>query len=345
MAALEILLFAMGFTMAAAVVLSAVRTVAVPRGEQVLLSKALFTTSRHVFRAMTRLARTPESKEAFRARMAPMTMLLMPFVWALGVILGYSLMFWALGVRPYKDALVLSGSSFTTLGFRSTTSFVEMLLAISEALLGLGLVALLISFMPSLYGAFSRREALVSRLEVRAGHPPSPEEHILRAHRIGWLESLDTWAHWEQWFIEVEEAHTTYPALNFFRSPVPGRSWITSSATVLDSASLMQSTVAVPNSAEASLCIRAGYVALRRIADYFELDHPQDPGSGDAIAIKRSEFDGICDRLAAEGVPIVEDRDQAWADFVGWRVNYDQALIAICSMVEAPPGTWTTKTA
>lgn len=342
MLAVEILVFVVGLWAAVAVVFSAVRTVAVPRGEQVWLARVLFGVSGAVFSMLIGLVRSEDHKEAFRARYAPMTMLMMPFVWALGVIGGFSAMFWALDVRPYRDALVLSGSSFTTLGFRSTDSFLELLLAIGEALLGLGLVALLLSFMPSLYSAFSRREALVARLEVRAGRPPSPEEMILRAYRIGWLESLaDTWSHWEQWFIEVEEAHTTYPALNFFRSPVAWRSWVTASGTVLDTASLLQSSVAVPNAPEASLCIRAGYTALNRIADFLGLDHDPAPSSTDEVSVDRAEFDDMWDLLAAEGVPLVADRDQAWRDFAGWRVNYDRALLAICARVDAPPGRWT----
>ena len=334
----EVSMFVLGTFLVVSTVLSAVRTVAVPRAEQVVLSRVLFRLTRPVFALLVKLSRNEDHKEAFRARFAPMTMLMMPLVWAAGVILGFSCIYWANGIRPFDDAVVFSGSAFTTLGFSASDSFLDKLLAIVEALLGLGLVALLISFMPSLYSAFSRREALVSRLEVRAGLPPSPEELILRAHRIGWLDSLeDTWAHWEQWFIEVEEAHTTYPALNFFRSPVANRSWITASATVLDSAALLQASVAVPERPEASLCIRAGYVTLRRIADYFGLDHPTDPAPDGPISVTRGDFDAMWDHLAAEGVPMVADKDQAWRDFAGWRVNYDAALVAICRMVDAPP--------
>ena len=341
MQAWEIVVFAFGAALAAMTVMSAVRTVAVPRAEQVLLSRVLFRLSGMVFEGVARISRSPKRQEAVRARFAPMTMLALPFVWAAGEITAFSLMFWALDVRPFRDALVLSGSSFTTLGFRSTDDTLELLLAIGEALLGLGLIALLLSFMPALYGSFSRREALVSRLEVRAGEPPSSEELILRAHRIDWLESLaDTWGHWEQWFIEVEEAHTTYPALNFFRSPVPSRSWITAAGTVLDSAALFESTVDVPASPEAALCIRSGYVALGRIATFFGLEHDPDPSPTDPIAVPRAEWEAMCDRLAAAGVPVVKDRDQAWRDFAGWRVNYDAALIGLCAFVRAPPSMW-----
>jgi hypothetical protein len=45
--------------------------------------------------------------------------------------------------------------------------------------------------------------------------------------------------------------------------------------------------------------------------------------TGDPITITRDEFDEAYDRLSGEGVPLKADRDHAWVDFAGWRVNYD----------------------
>ena len=60
--------------------------------------------------------------------------------------------------------------------------------AFVEAALGLGLLAMLISYLPTIYGSFSRREVSVSQLAVRAGTPPSAPEMIIRAHRTGFTE-------------------------------------------------------------------------------------------------------------------------------------------------------------
>ncbi len=37
---------------------------------------------------------------------------------------------------------------------------------------------------------------------------------------------------------------------------------------------------------------------------------------------------------------MVTDRDQAWRDFAGWRVNYDQPLIMLCSLLNPPYAKW-----
>ena len=44
--------------------------------------------------------------------------------------------------------------------------------------------------------------------------------------------------------------------------------------------------------------------------------------------------------MAAAGVPLVADRDQAWRDFAGWRVNYDKPLVALAGLVMAPYAVW-----
>jgi hypothetical protein len=44
--------------------------------------------------------------------------------------------------------------------------------------------------------------------------------------------------------------------------------------------------------------------------------------------------------LAQAGLPLKPDRDQAWTDFAGWRVNYDSTLISLCTLTTAPPAPW-----
>ena len=39
-------------------------------------------------------------------------------------------------------------------------------------------------------------------------------------------------------------------------------------------------------------------------------------------------------------MPVVEDRDQAWRDFNGWRVNYDSVLRKLEKLTMAPTPWW-----
>ena len=330
-----------GVVLIGGTILSAVRTMVLPRSARSMLTSLTFLSSRKLFGFIAKpgeFART----DRIMALFAPLTLLALAAVWLTLVLIGFTLLFWAAGYGSWVEAVWASGSSLFTLGSASLGETGHRLLAFSEAAIGLGLVALLISFLPSLYAAFSRREQLVALLEVRAGSPPTAVEMLERFERIGWSESLSAeWDRWETWFVDIDESHTSYPALVWLRSPQPERSWITAAGTVLDAAALLLSVVDRPREPAPALCIRAGFIALRRIADFFGIPFDPDPDPADPISISRSEFDAAVEHLIGVGVPVVADRDQAWADYAGWRVNYDAVLLSISELVAAPFAPWT----
>jgi hypothetical protein len=342
---MNILLNILAFTLGALLILftlnAAIRTFVLPRGENVWLTRVIFQKIWEIFRFRMKWAKTEEDRERILAMYTPITLLIIPVVWLALVTLGFMSMFWAVGVRPLYQAFLLSGSSLLTLGFSPVNTFTQTILSFFDAVIGLILIALLIAYLPTMYAAFSRRENLVARLEVYAGSPPTAVEIIARMHRINGIEYLqELYIQWETWFAEIEEAQTTFGPLNFFRSPQPHRSWVTAAAAVLDSASLLLSAMDVPREPRAALCIRAGYLALRSIADFFSFDFPTDPQHGDPISITREEFDVACAQLEAQGLTLKPDRDQAYIDFAGWRVNYDAVLLGIAAITTAPTAPW-----
>ena len=320
---------------------SAVRAFVLPRNTSDPIVRWVFRGTRAVFRLALLRRRTFAARDSLLAFYAPVGLLALLPVWLTIVTAGFTLMLWAAGVQPLSRALYMSGSSLLTLGFVPATGLAQMLLSFSEATVGLIIVALLIAYLPTIYGAFSRRETAVSLLEVRAGSPPSAVQMIERYHRIHGLERLtELWVEWERWFADLEETHTSLAALTFFRSPVPERHWVIGAGAVLDGAALVLAAVDVPRTAEAALCLRAGFLSLRRIAGFFRIEYDADPSPSDPIAIRRDEFDAVFERLAADGVPMVADRDQAWRDFAGWRVNYDTVLVALAHLTMAPQAMW-----
>jgi hypothetical protein len=331
-----------GTVVVAATFLSAVTTVVVPRGVPVRLTRIVFLLIRQLFALRSRFAGSYEERDRAMALYAPISLIALPIVWLAIVLAGYTAVFWGFGVRPLRTAFTTSGSSLLTLGFAVVHDLPTTAVAFTEALFGLILLALLITYLPSMYAAFSRREAQVAIVAIFAGQPPSAIELIQRFWILADIERLDVelWYPWTAWFVEVDETHTSLSALPFFRSPQPDRSWITAAGVVLDSASLLSSTVDVPRSPPAELCIRSGYLALRDIATFFGIEHDPDPAPDDPICISREEYDAACDRLAAAGVPLKADRDQTWRDFKGWRVNYDVVLTVLAGLVMAPYAPW-----
>jgi len=333
--------FAGGLVLILAVIDAAVRTLVLPRGSVVALTRVVWVFTRRIFNLIAKASDTYEGRDRVMALYAPLTLLLVPVVWLAMILAGFMLMFHALGVSSWRTAFMESGSSLFTLGFVRPSGLPASALAFFEAAFGLGVVALFIAYLPTIYTAFSRREVLVAMLSARAGTPPSAMEFLIRVNTIGELEKLDeVWERWQEWFAEVEETHTSQASLVFFRSPSPDRSWITASGVTLDAASLVNSTIDVSWSPEAALCVRAGYSALRAIADFFSIPHDPDPQQTDPTSIAREEFDDACRQLAEAGVPLKRDLDQAWIDFNGWRVNYDAVLIGLASLTAAPYALW-----
>jgi hypothetical protein len=332
------LVFALGASLVISILTSAIRSFVVPRSENVFVTRLVFQTLFRVFQFRLHWTTSYAQRDRIMAFYSPVGLLVLPVVWLSCVSLGYTGMFWAVGASSWYDAFLLSGSSLLTLGFAPVSNLGEMLLAFSEAIIGLGLVALLISYLPTMFTTFTDREAAVTMLEVRAGDPPSAAEMIIRMNRIQGLQYLtEVWPAWETWFVNLEQTHTSLIPLVFFRSPHTGQSWVVAAGTVLDAAAITASTLDRPRDPHAELCIRAGYLALRNIVAFFNIRYNKKPRPDDPISVSRAEFEAVCDQLAAAGVPLKPDRDQAWRDFAGWRVNYDDVLLILAGLSMAPP--------
>jgi hypothetical protein len=338
---LRILAILLGTLLVIVTLFSAIRTLVLPRAIKDDITNLTFAAVRLLLSIPLRFSEDYRYRDRLMAYYAPIALLTLLPVWLFLVTLGYTGIFWGLGVEGWYESFLLSGSSLLTLGFAKAGDVIQLSLVYSEATIGLLLIALLIAYLPTMYAAFQRRESAVSLLEVRAGDPPSAVEMLLRFNRIRGLNQLhETWQSWENWFIDLRESHTSLSMLVFFRSPQPEHSWVTASGTILDAAALTLSTLDIPHDFQADLCLRSGYLALRHIADFFKVPYKPNPHAGDPISITRAEFDQAYDQLAAQDLPVKINRDQAWRDFAGWRVNYDQVLLALAELTMAPQAPW-----
>jgi hypothetical protein len=308
----------------------------------VRLGRLVFMGVRRAIGVRVSFQRRYEDRERILAYHAPLSLLALPVAWLSLVLVGYTAMFWSLGVRPLREAFITSGSSALTLGFTAAHDIPSSLVAFTEAATGLALLALLITYLPSMYAAFGRREALVNQASTFGGTPPSGTTILERFGLIGGVDELEDriWDPWLAGFIDIEESHTSLGALAFFRSQSPARSWVTASGAVLDAASLLSSSVEVERTAPAQLCIRAGTLSLRAVSTFFGIDFDPDPDPSDPITITREEYDEAVGRLVRAGVPVKGDREEAWRSFVGWRVNYDTVLLALAAFTQAPYAPW-----
>jgi hypothetical protein len=339
---LDALAFAAGLVIVIGTFLSAVRSTILPRGVQSLISRVPTQAVRGTFRLWVGRSASYERRDRIMAMLGPLALLALLATWLVLIMAGYTLMYLAVTSRSFVQSVELSGSSVFTLGTTTERTLGPLLLTYTEAGLGLLLVALLITYLPTIYGAFSRRENGVAQLQVRAGNPPTAPTMLIRYQRIeqSRYRLTELWREWSAWFADVEESHTTFPIVALFRSSHPERSWIASAGALLDGASFWAAAVEHPKDPDVQLCLRAGYLALRRIADIFKLPYDPDPDPGDPISVSREEWDDAMDEMAAAGVPLLADRQAAWEAWRGWRVNYDTVLLNLARLVEAPPAPW-----
>ncbi|MBD2770349.1 hypothetical protein IC235_20875 [Hymenobacter sp. BT664] len=320
---------------------AAIRSFVLPRNEVVRLNVWVFVGIRAIFDLVAKLAHSYERRDKIIAHYAPVALVALPVVWEALVSLGYTSLYWALGEGSWVQCYVLSNSSLLTLGSATPHHGFTTPLTYSEATLGLLLLTLLLSYLPTIYQAFSRREVTVALLELRAGTPPTA------ACLLNWLNHNSSlqdnelqWAEWERWFVEIEESHTSLPILSFFRSPQPGRSWVTSSGLILDTAVLLFAAVEGPRPRQIELTFKAGCLALNRVYRFFDDKAGSEPSSilpgEDAKEPQRADFELAWQELAAGGIPMNQDRDAAWQHYQQLRARYAPALEFLAHLTMAP---------
>jgi hypothetical protein len=267
--------------------------------------------------------------------------------WLMLSFFGYSLLLWPFVHGGVTTAFTEAGSALFTLGFAAPTDSVPVAIVFLAAATGIGLVTLQIAYLPTLYAAFNRRETAVALLNARAGVPSWGPELLARTHYalgtgVSTIDTLpDLYEQWERWAADVAESHSTYLPLVRFRSPRPLSSWVTALLAVLDSAALFlalspKAAPVVP----ARLCLRSGFLCFTRIAQAMGLDAPDEPDPRRGIKLSYQEYLDAVARMREVNFPIERDPADAWPDFVGWRVNYEQAAYAVAAEVRAVPALW-----
>ena len=300
---------------------SVVGTLIVPRPVGSWLTRFVDKAVNGTFRIATAPVKSYRRRDRIFAAEAAVLLLAQLAAWLIVFYLGYALLFWPF-VPDITDALITAGPGLWGIGgigSAEVTGAGPRIIQDLSALSGIITITLQISYLPTLYGAFSRRENEIALLTARAGVPSWGPELLARTrYALGsGLSTIDTlpdlYERWEAWAADVAESHTTYLPLVRFRSPKPRNSWVISLLAVLDSAALYLTLApgSVPE-VQARLCLRSGLICLGEVARAMGLNVPQAdapdmtagldadlrgvPGGGAA-----AEGGGIPDRARAGG--------------------------------------------
>ena len=321
---------------------SVVRTLVVPRGLRSRLVGATLRTTLGVFHLAARPFRSFDRRDAILAWAAPLSILFTLVVWLFWFVAGYSLIVYGDSSETLVTSAREGGSALLALTFlgsdRASLTFIDL----AAAATGPIVIGLLVGYLPTLYAAYSRREADVTLLEARAGEPNWGPEILARHASIASLDNLEPFfQNWERWSADISESHTNYPVLIHVRSARPLRNWLVGMVAVMDAAALQLALAPQMKQSPARMALRMGFVCLRDIAQAERIPYDPDPSPDDDIALTYDEFLVAVERLTAVGFPIERQAAEAWPHFRGWRINYETIAYELADRIDAVPALWT----
>ncbi len=249
---MKLLIAIAGFFILFATLWEAFETIILPRRvtRPIRLVRMFYRVTWTFWAAVNRLIRSKKVRDAHLSYYGPLSLLGLFATWAFLLILGFSMLHWAAGsainapgeTPTFRTDFYLSGTTFFTLGLGDVTPRTTLAKAITvtEGGTGFGFLGLMISYLPTLYGAFSQRELNISLLDARAGSPPTAAELLRRHSQFADSEVLTPYLRdWETWAAQIMESHLSYPVLCYFRSQHDNQSWLAAFTAVLDVSALL----------------------------------------------------------------------------------------------------------
>lgn len=286
---MRILTMVIGILCILVVLLDAFQTIILPRraAGRLRLTRIFYISTWLPWRFVALRIHHLRKRETALSFYGPLSLIFLLMVWACGIVLGFSLVYYALG-SPFNDSsqtisylsdLYVSGTNFFTLGLGDVTprGYPARALSTLEAGTGFGFLAVVMGYFPVLYGAFSRREVNISLLDARAGSPPTAAE-LLRRHSFQGADAAlsSLLSEWERWSAELLESHISYTLLCYFRSQHTNQSWIGALTSILDTSALLIAGVQGHEARQAQLTFAMARHAVVDLAQVFSLTPLKD---------------------------------------------------------------------
>jgi hypothetical protein len=328
----------------------AFETIILPRRvtRRLRLTSMFYKTMWTICSGLVRAMHNRKRREKYLGTFGPLSLLLLLALWAAGLIFGYGALNWGLQTQlnlpdetgQFATYLYTSGETFFTLGYGDIVPKFPLGRAISvvEAANGFGLLAIVIGYLPVLYGAFSRREVNIALLDARAGSPSSAAEMLRRHGESEHLHDLDTVLHeWEHWSAELLESHLSYPVLCYFRSQHDNQSWLGSLTTVLDTCALVMIGVGDTPTWQARLTFAMARHAVVDLAQVFRTT-PTKTEPNDCRLLP-GDLERIRIILAKNGAQL-RDGAEAEQKLAELRGMYEPYVCALSEMLLMPLPPW-----
>ncbi|HEV7746795.1 MAG TPA: potassium channel family protein [Pyrinomonadaceae bacterium] len=339
-----------GIALIVTILWDAFETIILPRRvtRRLRFTSIFYKTMWMICAGLVRAMHNRKRREKYLGTFGPLSLLMLLALWAAGLILGYALLHWGLQTRlnlPEESGqlatyLYISGETFFTLGYGDIVPKLSLgrAIAVIEAANGFGLLAIVIGYLPVLYGAFSRREVNIALLDARAGSPSSAAEMLRRHGESKHLHDLDVVLHeWEHWSAELLESHLSYPVLCYFRSQHDNQSWLSSLTTILDTCALVMVGVGGLPTWQAKLTFAMARHAVVDLAQVFRTT-PSTP-KPTAYRLMPGDLERIRDILSRYGADL-QDGVEAEQKLNELRAMYEPYVCALSEMLLMPLPPW-----
>jgi hypothetical protein len=307
---MNVIAFMSGVSLILIILGDAFETIVLPRRvtRRIRLSRQFFRSMWRIWLAIAGLMKKDRLKDTFLGFFGPLTLIILIILWATGLIIGFALVHFACETITKAPGMLgtyiyLSGTTFFTLGLGDIvpeTTLGRALVAF-ESGLGLGFLALVISYLPLLNQSFARREIAVALLDSHAGSPPTASEMLLRHIHNDDLRELNRhFQEWEKWSSELLESLLSYPMLAFFRSQHDNQSWLGSLTAILDACAFVMAGTDGNRSDQA----RFTFAMIRHsIVDIAQIFH-RPPTHADIDRLTRADLERICSLLYPTGISL-----------------------------------------
>jgi hypothetical protein len=289
-------------------------------------------------------ARIPQGprRQSYLAVYGPFSMVILMITWALGLILGFALLQWAVvsglaSRSTFTTQLYASGSTFFTVGFGDVSPMtpVAKLISVAEAGIGFGFIAVVIGYLPVLYQLYARREIHIMQLDARAGSPPCALTLLCRhAQEDARNELANLLRSWEAWCSELLVSHLSYPMLSYYRSQRDNQSWLAGLAAVMDCSAVIMVGIAGMRPFEARMTFAMARLTVLEMSRVFETN----PATS-MDRLSRVDFERLAARLSEAGLAWNNPHD-AERRLASLRATYEPFLEVLSNYLLLPLPGW-----
>jgi Ion channel len=355
----HVIAFIFGLFCCLGVALDAFQTIILPRRPtgHLQITRLFIIATWAPWAALAGRARNAKIREQIYSIYGPLSLLMLLLIWAILLVFGFAMFYFSMR-SPFGDVMMgsrtdllaqfgtdiyVSGTTLFTLGLGDVVphSVFARGLIICESGVGLGFVALVISYVPVLYQAFSRREVSVALLDSRAGSPPNAAELFRRHAFKGSQEAITTLlAEWERWSAEILESHISYPILCYYRSQHDTQSWLSALVSILDTCSLLISVVEGESSRQAQLTFVMARHALVDIGSVFNVQQRKSwARQAEINRLSSKDFYHLCEALGDNQLHLCGDPAAA-RRLNTIRSLYEPHALALSDYLRMPLPVW-----